>query len=387
MALGSGFFISADGYAVTNNHVVQRGVSFKIATDDGTIYTAKVVGVDFLTDLALLKVDGHDFPHVELADEEPLIGDWVIAVGNPFGLGGTVTAGIVSARGRHIDIDSYDDFIQIDAPINNGNSGGPSFNLDGKVVGVNTAIFSPSGGSVGIGFAIPTTTVKAVIRQLKEKGVVTRATLGVEIQRVTPGIASALGLNRVEGALVAEVQPDGPAARAGIAPGDVILATDGQPIPNGVDLAARIGQMAPGTSVKIDLFREASERTVSVTLGELPVKPFRAVAPKQQEPTELGLGLAPAATIKGAGSRGVVITEVDPNGLAGEKGLAAGDVILDVSGNPVTTLADVYTALGRAQETGKPDILVRVKTRDDRIRFVALPPLPLGCARAAGASP
>jgi serine protease Do len=388
MALGSGFFISPDGYAVTNNHVVQRGVSFKIATDDGTIYTAKVVGADLLTDLALLKVDGHDFPYVDLADHEPRIGDWVIAVGNPFGLGGTVTAGIVSARGRHIDIDSYDDFIQIDAPINKGNSGGPSFDLDGNVVGVNTVIFSPSGGSVGIGFAIPTTTVKAVIHQLKEKGVVTRGTLGVEIQRVTPGIASALGLNRVEGALVADVQPDGPAARAGIAPGDVVLAADGQQIPNGVDLATRIGQMTPGTAVKIDIFREGSERTVSVTLGELPVTPFRAaVAPKQQGPTGLGLGLAPAATVEGAGSRGVVVTEVDPNGLAAEKGLAAGDVILDVSGSPVSTLVDVYTAVSRARESGKNDILMRVKTRDGRIRFVALPPLALRSGRAGVGPP
>jgi serine protease Do len=388
MALGSGFFISQDGYAVTNNHVVQRGVSFKIATDDGTIYTAKVVGADFLTDLALLKVDGHDFPYVELANREPRIGDWVIAVGNPFGLGGTVTAGIVSARGRHIDIDSYDDFIQIDAPINRGNSGGPSFNLDGNVVGVNTAIFSPSGGSVGIGFAIPTTTVKAVIRQLKEKGVVTRGTLGVKLQRVTPGIANALGLNRVEGTLVAEVQPDGPAARAGIVPGDVVLAANGEPILNGVNLAATIGQMAPGTAVKIDIFREGSERTVSVTLGELPVTPFRAaVAPKQQEPTGLGLGLAPAATTEGAGSRGVVITEVDPNGLAAEKGLAAGDVILDVSGNPVATSLDVSKAISRAQETGKHDTLMRVKTKDGSIRFVALPPLPLGSGRAKAGSP
>ena len=204
MALGSGVFISPDGYAVTNNHVVQRGISFKIATEDSAIYAAKVVGADLLTDLALLKVDGRDdFPYVRLADHEPRIGDWVIAVGNPYGLGGTVTAGIVSARGRHIGTDSYDDFIQIDAPINKGNSGGPSFNLDGKVVGVNTAIFSPSGGSVGIGFAIPTTTVKTVMRQLREKGVVTRGTLGVEIQVVTPDIASALGLKRVEGALVA----------------------------------------------------------------------------------------------------------------------------------------------------------------------------------------
>ena len=191
MALGSGFFISTDGYAVTNNHVVQHGVSFKITTDDGTIYTAKVVGADLRTDLALLKVDGgNDFPYVKLADHEPRIGDWVIAVGNPYGLGGTVTVGVVSARGRHLDTDWYDDFIQIDAPINKGNSGGPSFDLDGEVVGVNTAIFSPSGGSVGIGFAIPATTVSTVVRQLTEKGVVTRGALGVELQPVTPSIAS-----------------------------------------------------------------------------------------------------------------------------------------------------------------------------------------------------
>ena len=205
MALGSGFFVSSDGYAVTNDHVVQHGVSFVIATEDGTTYTAKVVGADLRTDLALLKVDGrNDFPYVRFANHEPRIGDWIIAVGNPYGLGGTVTAGIVSALGRRLDTDTYDDFIQIDAPINKGNSGGPSFDIDGNVIGVNTAIFSPSGGSVGIGFAIPATTVGPVIQQLKEKGVVTRAALGVEVQPVTPDIAHALGLKKVEGALVAE---------------------------------------------------------------------------------------------------------------------------------------------------------------------------------------
>jgi serine protease Do len=379
VALGSGFFLSSDGYAVTNDHVVQHGVSFQIATEDGTTYTAKVVGVDLRTDLALLKVDDrNDFPYVKLADHEPRIGDWVIAVGNPYGLGGTVTAGIVSALGRRLDTDNYDDFIQIDAPINKGNSGGPSFDVDGDVIGVNTAIFSPSGGSVGIGFAIPATTVKPVTQQLREKGVVTRGALGVEIQPVTPDIASALGLKRIEGALVAETQPDGPAAKAGIVPGDVVIAVQAQPIPNGADLAAKIGSMAPGTAVAIGILRDGNERTVSVTLGELPVTPFKpAVAPQQQEPSRLGLALAPAATIKGAGSQGVAITEVDPAGLAAETGLAAGDIILDVSGNPVRTPADVHNAISRAQESGKHDILMRVKTKDNRIQFVALP-IPVG---------
>jgi serine protease Do len=360
---------------VTNDHVVEQGVFFQIATEDGTAYMAKVVGADLRTDLALLKVDGrNDFPYVKLADHEPRIGDWVIAVGNPYGLGGTVTAGIVSALGRRLDTDSYDDFIQIDAPINQGNSGGPSFDVDGDVVGVNTAIFSPSGGSVGIGFAIPATTVKPVIQQLREKGVVTRGALGVEIQPVTPDIANALGLKRIEGALVAEAQPGGPAAKAGIVPGDVIVAVDGQTISDGSDLAARIGSMAPGTTVKIGILRNGNEHTVSVTLGELPVTPFKpAAAPQQQEPAGLGLALTPAATIKGAGSQGVAITEVDPNGLAAEKGLVAGDIILDVSNNPVSTPADVHNAVSRAQESGRRDILMRVKTRDDRIEFVALP--------------
>ena len=226
-ALGSGFFISPDGYAVTNDHVVQHGISFKVATEDGTTYTAKVVGADLRTDLALLKVDGRtDFPFVKLADHEAQIGDWIIAVGNPYGLGGTVTAGIVSARGRHIDTDTFDDFIQIDAPINKGNSGGPSFDLAGEVVGVNTAIYSPSGGSVGIGFAIPATTVAPVVQQLKEKGVVTRGALGVQIQALTPSMADALGLPQAKGVLVAQTEPDGPAAKAGIRPGDVIVAVE-----------------------------------------------------------------------------------------------------------------------------------------------------------------
>jgi serine protease Do len=370
MALGSGFFISSDGYAVTNDHVVQHGVSFVIATEDGTTYTAKVVGADLRTDLALLKVDGrNDFPYVRLADHEPRIGDWVIAVGNPYGLGGTVTAGIVSALGRRIDTDTYDDFIQLDAPINKGNSGGPSFDIDGDVIGVNTAIFSPSGGSVGIGFAIPATTVGPVIQQLKERGVVTRGALGVEVQPVTPDIAHALGLEKVEGALVAEAPAGGAAAEAGIVPGDVVLAVDGRPVASGADLAAQIGSMAPGTAVKITILRDGSERTVSVKLGELPVTPFKAAAePQHRKRSALGLSLAPAAN-----SQGVTITDVDPDGLGAEKGLAAGDIILNVSNQPVHTPSDVHNAISQAQESGKRAIVMRVRTRNGGIQFVALP--------------
>ncbi len=224
---GSGFFISADGYAVTNNHVVQNAENVQVTTDDGKTYTAKVIGTDPRTDLALIKVDGKDFPYVKFAEHTPRVGDWVLAVGNPFGLGGTVTAGIVSARGRDIGAGPYDDFIQIDAPVNKGNSGGPTFDVDGNVIGVNTAIFSPSGGSVGIAFAIPADTVKSVVAQLRDKGSVTRGWIGVQIQPVTPEIADSMGLKKASGALVAEPQADSPAAKAGIESGDVITSVDG----------------------------------------------------------------------------------------------------------------------------------------------------------------
>src|SRR5579859_2804603 len=222
---GSGFFISPDGYAVTNNHVVDHAKSVQVTADDGSIYTAKVVGTDQKTDLALIKVDGKsDFPYVKFAAKAPQVGDWVVAVGNPFGLGGTVTAGIVSARGRDIGAGPYDDYVQIDAPINKGNSGGPAFDVDGNVIGVNTAIYSPSGGSVGIGFDIPAETAKMVVAQLKDKGFVTRGWLGVQIQSVTAGIADSLGMKKAEGTLVGEPQADSPAAKAGIKSGDVIIA-------------------------------------------------------------------------------------------------------------------------------------------------------------------
>src|SRR6476661_8544354 len=228
---GSGFFISADGFAVTNNHVVDKADTVEVTVDDGKTYTAKVIGTDPRTDLALIKVEGRkDFPFAKLSDSKPRIGDWVLAVGNPFGLGGTVTAGIVSASGRDIGNGPYDDFIQIDAPVNKGNSGGPAFDANGEVMGVNTAIYSPSGGSVGIAFSIPASTVKSVIAQLRDKGTVSRGWIGVQIQPVTADIADSLGMKKAEGALVAEPQANGPAAKAGIESGDVITAVNGEQV-------------------------------------------------------------------------------------------------------------------------------------------------------------
>ena len=239
---GSGFFISADGFAVTNNHVVDGADKVEVTMDDGKTYTAKVIGSDPRTDLALIKVAGRtDFPFAKLSDGKPRIGDWVLAVGNPFGLGGTVTAGIVSASGRDIGNGPYDDFIQIDAPVNKGNSGGPAFDTNGEVMGVNTAIYSPSGGSVGIAFSIPASTVKSVIAQLKDKGSVSRGWIGVQIQPVTADIADSLGMKKAEGALVAEPQANGPAAKAGIQSGDVITAVNGEPVKDARELARTIG--------------------------------------------------------------------------------------------------------------------------------------------------
>src|SRR5215211_868343 len=286
MGQGSGFFISADGYAVTNNHVVDKADSVEVTTDDGKSYTAKVIGSDPKTDLALIKVEGRsDFPHVDFAETTPRIGDWVLAVGNPFGLGGTVTAGIVSARGRDIGAGPYDDFIQIDAPVNKGNSGGPTFDVDGNVIGVNTAIFSPSGGSVGIAFAIPAPTVKSIVAQLKDNGKVTRGWIGVHIQPVTAEIADNLGLKTPQGALVSEPQENGPAAKAGIMAGDVVTAVNGNPVKDARDLAKQIGSMAPGSTAKLTVWRKGEEKTFSIALGELPSqREARAAMPDSSAP-------------------------------------------------------------------------------------------------------
>jgi serine protease Do len=373
---GSGFFISADGFAVTNNHVVEKAESVQITTDDGKIHNAKVIGTDPRTDLALIKVEDGPFPYVKLSDKSPRIGDWVLAVGNPFGLGGTVTAGIVSARGRDIGASAYDDFIQIDAPVNKGNSGGPTFDTDGNVIGVNTAIFSPSGGSVGIAFAIPSDTVNGVIAQLKEHGSVTRGWIGVQIQPVTPDIADSLGLKKAEGALVAEPQANSPAQKAGIEAGDVITSVDGKEIKDARDLAKRIGALAPKTAVKLTVLHKGSEKAVTLTLGELPnAKEARANSDGGDNSADLGklgLTLAPAARVAGAGADGVVVTGVDSAGVAADHGFSTGDVILEIAGKSVSTPADVNTVVANARTEGKHSVLLRVK-KGDNTRFVALP--------------
>ncbi|HET7680348.1 MAG TPA: Do family serine endopeptidase [Xanthobacteraceae bacterium] len=375
---GSGFFISADGFAVTNNHVVEKASTVQVKTDDGKTYDAKVIGTDPRSDLALIKVDGrNDFPYAKLSEKSPRIGDWVLAVGNPFGLGGTVTAGIVSARSRDIGAGPYDDFIQIDAPVNKGNSGGPTFDVDGNVIGVNTAIFSPSGGSVGIAFAIPSETVRTVVTQLKDHGTVTRGWIGVQIQPVTPEIAESLGLKKAEGALVAEAQANGPAAKAGIQSGAVITSVNGSPVTDARDLAKKIGAMAPGNSVKIGVIEKGAEKTVNLTLGELPPQREAKAEPQEGEQPggdigKLGLTLAPASTVAGSGSEGVVITGVDPDGAAADAGFKTGDVILDVAGKAVSSPADVRKVLADARSDGKKNILMRVKSATGT-RFVALP--------------
>jgi serine protease Do len=267
---GSGFFISPNGYIVTNNHVVANALKVDVLTDSGATLEAKVVGTDAKSDLALIKVDGRsDFPFVKLADASPKIGEWVVAMGNPFGLGGTVTAGIVSAQGRDIGSGSYDDYIQIDAPVNRGNSGGPTFNLKGEVIGVNTAIYSPSGGSVGIAFDIPAATVANVIPQLLKSGHVTRGWLGVQIQPVTEEVADSLGLKAAAGALVAEPQPGGPAAAAGLKPGDIITGVDGVDVKDPRDLARRIASLGPNKSVDLRLIRNGKEHSIHLKLGQL----------------------------------------------------------------------------------------------------------------------
>jgi serine protease Do len=375
---GSGFFISADGYVVTNNHVVDKAENVQVTTDDGKTYTAKVIGTDSRSDLALIKIDGRsDFPYVKLSDNAPRIGDWVLAVGNPFGLGGTVTAGIVSARGRDIGAGPYDDFIQIDAPVNKGNSGGPSFDMDGSVIGVNTAIFTPSGGSVGIAFDIPADTVKSVVAQLKDKGSVTRGWIGVQIQPVTKDIADSMGLKNAAGALVAEPQKDSPASKAGIESGDVIVSVNDKTVRDARELARMISGMPPNTTVKLGMIHQGQEKTVTLTLGELPNQRQASADSPDREQTgtevpKIGLTLAPAGKVAGSGDNGVVVTSVQPGSVAADHGFQTGDVILDVGGKSVSSPTDVRKHLGEARKEGKHTVLFRVKSGQGT-KFVALP--------------
>ena len=375
---GSGFFISEDGMLVTNNHVVGKGTAFTVIMDDGTELDARLVGRDSRTDLAVLKVDEErKFTYVDFADDSKIrIGDWVVAVGNPFGLGGSVTAGIISARGRDIGAGPYDDFIQVDAAVNRGNSGGPTFNLNGEVIGINTAIFSPSGGNVGIAFAIPASTARSVIRDLIEDGSVERGWLGVQIQPVTADIAESLGLSGENGALVAEPQAGTPAEKAGIKAGDVVTAVDGDTVKGPRELAKMIAAFDPGKTVEITVWRNGKSEIVEVELGSLPtemasVTPDQDSAPSapQAEATldDFGLTVVPAET-----GSGLVITSVEPDSAAEERGLRAGDVIVAVNNQEVSSSSDVVSIIDAAAEDGRKAALFQVEN-ENRSRFVALP--------------
>ena len=375
MAQGSGFFISPDGYVVTNNHVVQKASQVELTLDDGRTIKAKVIGTDPRSDLALLKADEKGtYPFVRLAQSQPRVGDWVVAIGNPFGLGGTVTSGIVSARGRDIGAGPYDDFLQIDAPINRGNSGGPTFNLKGEVVGVNTAIASPSGGSVGLAFAIPSATVESVVAQLKDTGSVSRGYLGVQIQPLTKDLAEGLGIDAAKGALVNSTEPGTPAAKAGLRSGDVLVSVNGQSISDARDLSRRIAGLRPGAKVDVVYLRGGKEQKAEVQLGSLPNQQSASLRGDrddrggfEQSSLRLGLRLGPAPR----GEEGVAVVEVDPDGPAAGKGISEGDTILEVAGKPVSNASDVAAGVKAAKAEGRKAVLMRVKSRDGT-RFVAL---------------
>ncbi len=384
LAQGSGFFISPDGFVVTNNHVVEDAEDITVTMEDGDKYPATLVGTDPRTDVALIKVkaDGKTFPFVEFSKKDPRVGDWVLAVGNPFGLGGTVTAGIISAHNRDIGSGPYD-YLQIDAAVNRGNSGGPSFDLDGKVIGVNTAIFSPSGGNVGIAFAVPAALVQEVVTQLKATGTVDRGWLGVVIQNVSDDIANSIGMKEAKGAMVTKVTEDGPAAKEDLKAGDVIVEVNGDKIDNSRDLARKIAELHPNTPVKLAIIRYGEKREVDMKLGTFPNSKKLASVEEDKPDTgqqmkDLGLSLAPAAKFPGAGDEGVVITEVDPSSDAADKGLKPGDVILQVAGVSVSDPSDVAEGVKKAMAGAKPTtekdtvkVLMQVKS-GDQTRFVAL---------------
>jgi len=377
-AAGSGFIVSPDGYIVTNNHVVDGATKVKVSFDDQEEVDAKIVGTDARTDIALLKIEPtHPLTVVKFADRTPRVGEWVLAVGNPFGLGGTVTAGIVSALARNIG-GPYD-YMQIDAAVNHGNSGGPAFNLEGDVVGVNTAIFSPTGGNVGIAFAVPADTVKRVVQQLEKGGKVSRGWLGVKIQNIDRDLAGSLGLKEPKGAIISEVMPNGPAAGAGLKVEDAILKVDTKEIEDSRDLARTIADLPAKSTVDVKVWRNKGEKTIRVKLGTYPNT--EDVAEGKMEPDtqdqdsgnvdlkQLGLTLKPA----GPGDKeGVVIADVDPNSDAAQKGLKEGDVILKAGDEKVTSPQDVVDALKKTQKDGLPAVMFHIKKGDQTV-LVAIP--------------
>ena len=372
IALGSGFIVSPSGYVVTNNHVIGDAGKVQVILQDKTKYTAKIVGRDPKTDLAVLKINAdHALPYVTFGDSSAAqVGDWVMAVGNPFGLGGTVTTGIISARGRDINEGPYDDFLQIDAPINRGNSGGPTFNLDGQVIGINTAIYSPNGGSVGIGFAVPSNAAKNIVAQLEEHGKITRGWLGVQIQQVTPAIASSLGLNGDHGALVAVVNPDGPAGRAGLKQGDVILAFDGSTIDQLHDLPRLVASAAPGSEASLTVWRDGHRAELRAKLGQLPDNNKIASAGDEQDQTQAaeaaasGMHFAPLTDSLrhelhiAKSIEGVVVTRVENGSAADDVGLTDGDVIVSINQQPVHTPEEAAAKLRDAAHSSKKTALL-----------------------------
>lgn len=375
---GSGFFISEDGYLVTNNHVIADGAAYTVVLDDGTELDAKLIGSDSRTDLAVLKVDANrEFTYVNFADDTKVrVGDWVVAVGNPFGLGGSVTAGIISARGRDIGSGPYDDYIQIDAAVNRGNSGGPAFNLEGEVIGINTAIFSPSGGNVGIAFAIPASVARDVVTELMKDGKVERGWLGVQIQPVNKDIAESLGLSEAQGALVVAPQEGSPGQKAGIKEGDVITALNGDPIKDARDLARKVAAMNPNAKVDIAIWRDGKSQNLEVTLGNLASEQSasadtetpEAPAPStEQALASLGITVAPAED-----GAGLSVVEVDPDSEAAGRGLRAGEKIVSVNNQSVKTAADIEKVIEQARDDGRSRALFQVES-DRGSRFIALP--------------
>jgi serine protease Do len=378
--MGSGFIVAPEGYVVTNQHVVDHASQITVTLHDGKKLPAKLVGIDEKTDLALLKVESKEnLPYARFGDSERTrVGDWVVAIGNPFGLGGSATAGIVSARGRDIQSGPYDDFFQIDAPINQGNSGGPLFDLGGKVIGINTAIYSPNGGNVGIGFAIPSKLAESVIDQLRTKGQVERGYLGVTIQPVDEDIAKSLGLESANGALVASVVSGGPAEKAGIEAGDVILSIDGDDVAQVKELTRKIAAMAPDARAEIEVLRHGERKKLDVRIGKTPLEPQAARADSGSPAGGLGLALGeltPAVRDRFGipeEVQGAVVVSVDPAGGAAEKGLKPGDVIVSVGQMKVASLAEAKREIEREKSRERGSVLLRV-LRGGNASYVAVP--------------
>jgi serine protease Do len=387
-ALGSGFIISGDGVVVTNNHVVGEAEKIEVKLKDGSQFPARLLGKDDKTDLAVLKIDAdRPLPTVSWGNsDETRVGDWVVAVGNPFGLAGTATAGIVSSRGRDLGSGPYDDYIQIDAPLNSGNSGGPLFNSDGQVVGVNTAIYTPNGGNIGIGFAIPSNSAQKIVAELQEKGSVQRGWLGVAIQPVTPEVADSLGLKKPEGALVATVTEGSPAAEAGLRQGDVVIRFNGTPVTTPRDLSRAVADSDAESKGTLTVWRDNREIEFNVRVGEMPPqvasaedRPAKSAKPHKGgvELSGLGLTLAPidGGTRARYGlskeARGALVASIAEGGDAAEKGLQVGDVITRVNQDAVTGPADVVRAVKKAKEARRKSILLLVERQGNQ-RFVAV---------------